>query len=60
LKFLIDAQLPPSLEAWFGEKGYEAQHVASLLKADASDAEIWDFAVAGGFVIVTKDRDFVE
>jgi len=35
-------------------------HVTSLLKADASDAEIWDFAVTRGYVIVTKDRDFVE
>jgi predicted nuclease of predicted toxin-antitoxin system len=60
LKFLIDAQLPPSLEAWFGSKGYEARHVASLMKADAPDAEIWNFAVTGDYVIVTKDRDFVE
>ena len=60
MKFLIDAQLPPSLEAWFEAYGHEARHVASFSTLDASDAEIWDHAVAGGYVIVTKDRDFVE
>ena len=60
MRFLIDAQLPPSLEAWFGARGHEAQHVASLSSLDASDAEIWDRAVSDGYVIVTKDRDFVE
>jgi predicted nuclease of predicted toxin-antitoxin system len=60
LKFLIDAQLPPSLEAWFEAKGHEARHVASVSALDAPDAEIWDRAIAGGYIIVTKDRDFVE
>jgi predicted nuclease of predicted toxin-antitoxin system len=49
LKFLIDAQLPPSLEAWFEAKGHEARHVASLSGLDAPDAEIWDRAVTGGY-----------
>jgi hypothetical protein len=60
LEFLIDVQFPPSLEAWFQAKGHEARHVASLSGLDAPDAEIWDRAVTGGYVIVTKDRDFVE
>lgn len=60
MKFLIDAQLPPSLEAWFQAKGHEAKHVISLSGLNASDAEIWDQAISGGYVIVTKDRDFVE
>jgi predicted nuclease of predicted toxin-antitoxin system len=60
LKFLIDAQLPPSLEAWFEARGHEARHVASFAGLDASDGEIWDHAISGGYVIVTKDRDFVE
>ena len=60
MKFLIDAQLPPSLEAWFEAKGHEARHVASIAGLDAPDAQIWDRAIAGGYVIVTKDRDFVE
>jgi len=60
LKFLIDAQLPPSLEAWFEAKGHEARHVGSLSGLDAPDAEIWARAISDGYVIVTKDRDFIE
>ena len=60
MKFLIDAQLPPSLEAWFRTKGHEAEHVASVSRLEAPDTEIWELAVSGGYVIVTKDRDFVE
>jgi predicted nuclease of predicted toxin-antitoxin system len=60
LKFLIDAQLPPSLEAWFEAEGYEARHVASLSGLDAPDADIWNLAISDGYIIVTKDRDFVE
>lgn len=32
----------------------------SLLDLEAPDAEIWDVAIAREYVIVTKDRDFVE
>lgn len=60
MKFLIDAQLPPSLAAWFEARGHEARHVASLSGLDAPDAEIWDRAISDDYVIVTKDRDFVE
>jgi predicted nuclease of predicted toxin-antitoxin system len=60
LKFLIDAQLPPSLAAWLRSKGHDADHVMSVSGLDAPDSVIWDLAVAGDYVIVTKDRDFVE
>ena len=60
MKFLIDAQLPPSLAAWLRDKGHDADHVMAVSGLDASDSAIWDLAVAGGYVIVTKDRDFVE
>ena len=32
----------------------------SVSGLDAADAVIWDLAVGGGYVIVTKDRDPVE
>ena len=60
MKFLIDAQLPPSLAPWLRDKGHDAEHVISLAGLDASDAVIWALAIDGDYVIVTKDRDFVE
>jgi len=60
MKFLVDAQLPPALVPWLCEQGFEAQHVANLSMRDASDAEIWDFAIANEFIIITKDEDFAE
>jgi predicted nuclease of predicted toxin-antitoxin system len=60
LKFLVDAQLPPALAGWLVGKGHMAEHVGSVAGLDAADARIWDLAVAGDYVILTKDRDFVE
>ncbi|PTS86962.1 MULTISPECIES: DUF5615 family PIN-like protein [unclassified Caulobacter] len=60
MKFLVDAQLPPSLAQWLRGKGHEADHVISVAALDAPDAVIWDLAIQNDYVIVTKDRDFVE
>lgn len=40
------------------EAGYDAEHVVTFGLLHASDQEIWQAAVAGNFVIVTKDEDF--
>lgn len=58
MRFLIDAQLPPALCRWFEERGFEAEHVRARLDGQTPDAEIAAFAVAEGFVLVTKDDDF--
>lgn len=55
MRFLDDAQLPPSLADMFREGGYEAAHVFAVLAANARDPVIWDFAWQGGYVLVTKD-----
>lgn len=55
---MIDAQLPPALARWIAAQGHEAEHVADLGLARASDPEIWQRAVASSAVIVTKDEDF--
>lgn len=60
MRFLVDAQLPPSLAAWLRVSGHDADHVMDAGGLEASDAEIWELAVTGGYVIVTKDRDFVD
>ncbi|MEA3064843.1 MAG: hypothetical protein QOJ27_1289 [Sphingomonadales bacterium] len=58
MRFLIDAQVPPALCGWFGERGYEAEHVSRRLGGQTPDADIAACATAEGFVLVTKDDDF--
>jgi predicted nuclease of predicted toxin-antitoxin system len=60
LRFLVDAQLPPSLADWLIGNGHAAAHVSEMAGLDAPDAQIWDLAITNDYVIVTKDRDFVE
>ena len=59
MRFLVDAQLPPALAQWLGEKGHSAAAVRTLGLRDSDDGSIWNFAVAGGWVVLTKDEDFV-
>ena len=59
MKFLVDAQLPPSLAAWLRERGYRAEHVEEVALRDADDEAIRDYARRHDCVLVTKDRDFV-
>ena len=58
MRFLIDAQLPPALCGWFGELGFEAEHVSERLGGQTPDADIAAFVATEGFALVTKDDDF--
>ena len=60
MRFLIDAQLPPSLVELLRENGHEAAHVFDVLPPNAKDRAIWPYALQGGYVLVTKDEDFAE
>ncbi len=60
MRFLVDAQLPPTLARWLGERGGAAAAVRELGLRDSDDGSIWNFASSGGWTIVTKDEDFVE
>ena len=59
MRFLIDAQLPPSLCSWFVEHGHQASHVADLLGGQTPDRVIADHARANDLTLITKDDDFV-
>lgn len=59
LRFLIDAQLPPTLAQRLAALGHEAHHVNRIGLGGADDASIWSHAARGGAVLVTKDEDFV-
>lgn len=60
MRFLVDAQLPPALARWLAAQGHEAAHVGDLGMQAASDAAIWDHAMASSSAIVTKDEDFAQ
>jgi predicted nuclease of predicted toxin-antitoxin system len=59
VRFLIDAQLPPSLARHFSRHGHQAAHVADIGLGSAPDSVIWSHAATTGAVLVTKDEDFV-
>jgi predicted nuclease of predicted toxin-antitoxin system len=58
VRFLIDAQLPPSLAAILRASGHDAVHLFDHAPADADDAVIWRIATTDNRVILTKDEDF--
>jgi predicted nuclease of predicted toxin-antitoxin system len=58
MRFVVDAQLPPSLARLIAASGHQADHVEDVGLRDADDSPIWDFAMRHGAVIVTKDEDF--
>src|ERR1700749_1573356 len=58
MKFLIDAQLPPALAKWLIRAGHDAVALREIGLRDAQDHEICEFALANGYIIVTKDEDY--
>ncbi len=49
MRFLIDAQLPPSLTQFLRTFGEEAIACRDVGLRDADDEEIWRFAITGGW-----------
>lgn len=40
-------------------EGYEMAHVAELEMKGAADPDIWQYAQSHGYVVVSKDEDFM-
>jgi predicted nuclease of predicted toxin-antitoxin system len=60
MRFLIDAQLPRRLVARLREAGHEATHTLDLPRGNStSDSVINELSAREGYVVVTKDADFV-
>ncbi len=53
MKLLIDNQLPEALAEFFNENGFAARHVRHFGLGAAPDEQIWQFAKAGNYGIVT-------
>ena len=60
MKFLVDAQLPPALAVALTFHGHSTETVRNCGLRDSDDAEIWDFAEANQWAIITKDEDFAQ
>ena len=58
MRFLVDAQLPPTLSRWLGERGFAATPARELGLRDSDDGSIWNFATAGDWTVVTTRRGF--
>ena len=59
MNFLVDNQLPEALCQFLKEHGHQSVHVLSLKTDEASDAQIWNHAAGGNWVVVSKDEDFL-
>jgi predicted nuclease of predicted toxin-antitoxin system len=60
MKFLVDAQLPRRLVSQLREAGHEAIHTLDLpLGNRTPDSIINELSIREGYVVVTKDADFV-
>jgi predicted nuclease of predicted toxin-antitoxin system len=61
MKFLLDAQLPPSLKQVFISKGYDCIHTLDLESGnETSDKIINTISVAEQRILITKDSDFFD
>lgn len=58
MKLLYDQNLPQSLVEELGHVYPASFHVRQLRLDSAADSEIWAYARAEGFTIVTRDSDF--
>ena len=58
MKFLLDANLSPTVVDGLREAGFRVVHVADLGLLNATDDQTFDRAVEDGLVVVTADSDF--
>ncbi len=61
MKFLLDAQLPPSLKQVFISKGYDCIHTLDLESGNETpDKIINSISVTEQRILITKDSDFFD
>ncbi len=62
MKFLLDAQFAPRLAQLIsdGNEDLEAVSVRDVGLLHANDGEIFDYACRHGYVVMSKDQDFVD
>ena len=60
VKWIIDAQLPPSFASALRAVNCDAVAVREIGLREAKDGTIWEYSLASNAVIVTKDEDFAD
>ena len=60
MKLLFDQNLSFKLCAAIADLFPESNHVGLLALSEAGDREVWDYAKAHNFTIVSQDADFAE
>ena len=60
MRLLFDHNLSPRLVYRLADPFPDANHVALLALDRATDEQVWEYARAAGYTIVTKDADFAE
>jgi predicted nuclease of predicted toxin-antitoxin system len=59
MKFIVDAQLPPSLTGLFRKNGFDCIHTSDLpFRNNTSDQQIRRLSLDQNRIIITKDADF--
>jgi predicted nuclease of predicted toxin-antitoxin system len=58
MKLLFDQNLSPRLPRLLADIYADSIHVREVNLRDADDVEIWEYAKANGYAIVSKDSDF--
>lgn len=58
MKFVVDMNLSPRWAATLTNAGWHAKHWSEIGRADATDAEILEYAAANDYVVLTHDLDF--
>jgi len=58
VKLLFDENLSARLVELLAPEFPDSIHVEQVLGRGRSDAEVWEFARANGYVIASKDNDF--
>jgi predicted nuclease of predicted toxin-antitoxin system len=60
VKLLFDENLSPRLPQLIAKSYPDSLHVCDCGLKSATDAEVWEYAKANGYTIVSKDFDFQE
>jgi len=60
MKLLFDEHLSPKLPRLIAAAFSGSQHIRELGLKGRTDEEIWDYAKANKFTIVSKDKDFYQ